>query len=79
MKFLRVVIRVPTSTHSKGVLRVISTEKIQSNLRVVVQSVEDKTSKKHRLFLQMLPNKANCRKKVFNDAIQAPIPVLRVA
>ena len=31
MKWLRVVIRVPTSTHSNGLRRVISTDKIQSN------------------------------------------------
>ena len=31
MKWLRVVIRVPTSTHSNGLRRVISTDKIQSS------------------------------------------------
>ena len=44
MKWLRVVIRVPTSTHSNGLRRVISTDKIQSNPWVAVDLFEGKNT-----------------------------------
>ena len=67
MKWLRVVIRVPTSTHSNGLRRVISTDKIQSNPWVAVDLFEGgKPTKKHHMFLQMLSyQRVNC-KKVFS-------------
>ena len=42
MNWLRVVIRVPTSTHSNGLRRVISTDKIQSNPWVAVDLFQGK-------------------------------------
>ena len=65
MKWLRVVIRVPTSTHSKFLIRVTChwfgwEYNLQKNIV---------------LFFQMLSyNRVNCRKKVFIDAMQALIP-----
>ena len=47
MKWLRVVIRVPTSTHSNGLRRVISTDKIQSNPWVAVDLFEGKNLQKN--------------------------------
>ena len=63
MKWLRVVIRVPTSTHSMGLIRVISTDEIQSNPRVAVDLIGGKTFKNHHPFLQMLLyHRVKCRK-----------------
>ena len=66
MKWLRVVIRVPTSTHSNGLRRVISTDKIQSNPWVAVDLFQGKKpAKNHHMFLQMLSyQRVNCRKKL---------------
>ena len=65
MNWLRVVIRVPTSTHSNGLRRVISTDKIQSNPWVAVDLFEgDNLQKNHHMFLQMLSyQRVNCKKK----------------
>ena len=72
MKWLRVVIRVPTSTHSNGTGREISTDKIQSNPWVAVDLFGGKNLKKQscdRLFPQTLSHKrVNCGKKVFSIA-----------
>ena len=47
MKWLRVIIRVPTSTHSNGLRRAISTDKIQSNPWVAVDLFEGKNLQKN--------------------------------
>ena len=66
MKWLRVVIRVPTSTHSMGLIRVISTDEIQSNPRVAVDLIGGKTFKNHHPFLQMLLyHRVKCRKNFY--------------
>ena len=46
MNGLRVVIRVPTSTHSNGLRRVMSTDKIQGNPWVAVDLFEGKKLQK---------------------------------
>ena len=69
------VIRVPTSTHSNGLRRVISTDKIQSNPWVAVDLFEGKKpAKNHHMFLQMLSyQRVNC-KKVFSIDTMKEIP-----
>ena len=72
MNWLRVVIRVPTSTHSNGLRRVISTDKIQSNPWVAVDLFEGKNLQKTIIcFSKCSRTKELIVKKVFSiDAMK---------
>ena len=72
MKWLRVVIRVPTSTHSNGLRRVLSADKIQSSSWVAVDLFEVKNLQKTiTCFSKCSHTKELIVKKVFSiDAMK---------